>query len=48
MLANAFKPVADARGHSATQVLQRTGIDGRRRPETLTLDEISRLARAVL
>ena len=48
MLANALKPVADTRGHSATQVLQQAGIDGRRRPETLTLDEISRLARAVL
>ena len=48
MLANALTPVAAARGHSALQVLQRTGIDGRRRPETLTLEEISRLARAVL
>ncbi len=48
MLANAFKPVADARGQSAAEVLQRTGIDGRRRPETLTLDEMSQLSRAVL
>jgi 16S rRNA (adenine1518-N6/adenine1519-N6)-dimethyltransferase len=48
MLANALKPIADARGHSASQVLQRAGIDGRRRPETLTLDEISQLTRAVL
>jgi 16S rRNA (adenine1518-N6/adenine1519-N6)-dimethyltransferase len=48
MLANALKPVADARGVVAAQVLESAGIDGRRRPETLTLEEISRLARAVL
>lgn len=48
VLANALKPVADARGYSASQVLQRAGIDGRRRPETLSLDEMSQLARAVL
>jgi 16S rRNA (adenine1518-N6/adenine1519-N6)-dimethyltransferase len=48
MLANALKPVADARGFSAQDALHRAGIDGRRRPETLTLAEVSRLARAVL
>ena len=48
MLSNALKPVADARGRSAAEVLQRAGIDGRRRPETLTLAEMSQLARAVL
>ena len=48
MLANALKPVADARGRSAAQVLQSAGIDGRRRPESLTLEEISRVSRAVL
>jgi 16S rRNA (adenine1518-N6/adenine1519-N6)-dimethyltransferase len=48
MLANALRPVADAGGFSASEVLQRTGIDGRRRPETLTLEEMSQLARAVL
>ena len=48
MLANALKPVADARGRSATDVLRAAGIDGRRRPETLTLDEMSQLSRAVL
>jgi len=48
MLSNALVPVADARGFSAAEALQRAGIDGRRRPETLTLDEMSRLARAVL
>ncbi len=48
MLANALKPVADSRNHSASQVLHSAGIDGRRRPQTLSLEEIARLARAVL
>ncbi len=48
MLVNALAPVAAARGRSAAQVLQEAGIDGRRRPETLTLEEVSRLTRAVL
>jgi len=47
-LANALKPVADAAGRSAGTVLERTGVDGRRRPETLTLDEIGRICRAML
>ena len=47
-LANAFKPVAGARGRLASQVLQMAEIDGRRRPETLTLEEVARLTRAVL
>jgi len=48
MLGNALKPVADSMSRSAAQVLQTAGIDGRRRPETLTLEEISRLVGAVL
>jgi 16S rRNA (adenine1518-N6/adenine1519-N6)-dimethyltransferase len=48
MLANALKPVADARGRSVTEVLQTAGVDGRRRPESLALEEIARLSRAVL
>jgi 16S rRNA (adenine1518-N6/adenine1519-N6)-dimethyltransferase len=48
MLANALKPVADARGRAVADVLDASGIDGRRRPESLSLQEISRLARAVL
>jgi 16S rRNA (adenine1518-N6/adenine1519-N6)-dimethyltransferase len=48
MIGNALKPVADARGVAVAQVLETARIDGRRRPETLTLEEISRLARAVL
>ena len=45
---NALKPVADALGRSAPQLLAAAGIDGTRRPETLTLEEMARLARAVL
>jgi 16S rRNA (adenine1518-N6/adenine1519-N6)-dimethyltransferase len=47
-LANALKPVADSLGRSAPQLLEAAAVDGRRRPETLTLEEIARLARAVL
>jgi 16S rRNA (adenine1518-N6/adenine1519-N6)-dimethyltransferase len=47
-LANALKPVADSLGRSAPQLLQAAAIDGTRRPETLTLEEIARLSRAVL
>lgn len=47
-LTNALKPVADSLGRSAPQLLHAAGIDGVRRPETLTLEEIARLSRAVL
>jgi 16S rRNA (adenine1518-N6/adenine1519-N6)-dimethyltransferase len=47
-LSNALKPVADSFGLSAPQLLETAGIDGTRRPETLTLEEMARLARAVL
>lgn len=47
-LANALKPVADSFGHSSLDVLQKTGIDGRRRPETLTLADVASLTQAVL
>ena len=47
-LANALKPVADSLGRSAPQVLEKAALDGTRRPETLALDEMARLARAVL
>lgn len=47
-LNNALAPVADSLGRDAARMLQVAGIDGRRRPETLTLDEIARLTRAVL
>jgi len=48
MLANALKPVADAMGRSPGEVLERAGVEGRRRPETLTLAEIARICRAML
>ena len=47
-LANALRPVADSLGRPAAQLLERAGIDGRRRPEALTLGDIARLSRAVL
>jgi 16S rRNA (adenine1518-N6/adenine1519-N6)-dimethyltransferase len=46
MLANALAPVADSFGRSSLQVLETTGIDPRRRPETLSVEEFARLARA--
>jgi 16S rRNA (adenine1518-N6/adenine1519-N6)-dimethyltransferase len=47
-LANALKPVADALGTNANGLVERARLDPRRRPETLTLDDLARLSRAVL
>jgi 16S rRNA (adenine1518-N6/adenine1519-N6)-dimethyltransferase len=47
-LANALKPVADALGHNAPEMLERAGLDSSRRPETLSVEEFARLSRAVL
>jgi 16S rRNA A1518/A1519 N6-dimethyltransferase RsmA/KsgA/DIM1 with predicted DNA glycosylase/AP lyase activity len=47
-LANALKPVADSMGRSAGDVLARAAVDGGKRPEALTLEEIARICRAVL
>ena len=47
-VANALRPVADSFGRSAAQLLERAGVDGRLRPEALTVDDIARLSRAVL
>jgi len=47
-LANALKPVADALGQQAEDLIQRADVDGRKRPEALTLGEIARLCRAVV
>lgn len=44
MLSNAMAPLAAARGEDAKVVLERAGLDGRRRPETLDLSELGRLA----
>jgi 16S rRNA A1518/A1519 N6-dimethyltransferase RsmA/KsgA/DIM1 with predicted DNA glycosylase/AP lyase activity len=43
---NALKPFAEGRGSSAAACLQDAGIDGRRRPETLQLVDLARLADA--
>jgi 16S rRNA (adenine1518-N6/adenine1519-N6)-dimethyltransferase len=45
---NALKPVADAIGRSAPDLIERAGVDPRKRPEELTVLEMARLARAVL
>lgn len=47
-LLNALTPVADALGRSASQWLEQAAIDPRKRPQMLTLEEVGRLARAVL
>lgn len=47
-LLNALAPVAAALDRSAADVIARAGVDGGKRPEALTLDDIARLSRAVL
>jgi len=47
-VANALRPVADSMGRSSAELLERAEVDGRLRPEALTLDQIARLSRAVL
>jgi 16S rRNA (adenine1518-N6/adenine1519-N6)-dimethyltransferase len=47
-LSNALKPVAASFGHSSLEVLEKTGLDGGRRPETLSLADIASLTQAVL
>ena len=42
-LLNAFRPVADSFGQDAARLIGLAGLDGSRRPETLTLAEIARL-----
>jgi 16S rRNA A1518/A1519 N6-dimethyltransferase RsmA/KsgA/DIM1 with predicted DNA glycosylase/AP lyase activity len=44
MLLNALRPFADSRNQEAAEALAASGIDGRRRPETLQLTELARLA----
>jgi 16S rRNA (adenine1518-N6/adenine1519-N6)-dimethyltransferase len=43
-LSNAMRTFAEARGRHAAEVIVAAGIDGRRRPETLHLAELARLA----
>jgi 16S rRNA (adenine1518-N6/adenine1519-N6)-dimethyltransferase len=47
-LANALKPVAASFGHSSLDILGKTGLDGGRRPETLSVEDIATLTQAVL
>jgi 16S rRNA (adenine1518-N6/adenine1519-N6)-dimethyltransferase len=47
-LLNALKPVADAFGASASEIVATARVDGGKRPETVTIDEFARLSRAVL
>jgi 16S rRNA (adenine1518-N6/adenine1519-N6)-dimethyltransferase len=47
-LQNALKPVAATMGQSATELIERAGLDGSLRPEALTVSDFARLARAVL
>lgn len=44
MLSNAVAPLATASGLDAREVVARAGLDGTRRPETLELAELARLA----
>jgi len=44
MLANALQPAASSRGAQAAEVLRAAAIDPSRRPETLHLEELARLA----
>jgi 16S rRNA (adenine1518-N6/adenine1519-N6)-dimethyltransferase len=45
---NALKPVAETFGRSAPDLIADAGLDGRKRPEELTLSDLARLSRAVL
>jgi 16S rRNA (adenine1518-N6/adenine1519-N6)-dimethyltransferase len=43
-LSNALRPYAESRGRQAREALASAGLDPRRRPETLQLEELARLA----
>jgi 16S rRNA (adenine1518-N6/adenine1519-N6)-dimethyltransferase len=47
-LANALKPVAASFGRSAAEILEKARLDGRRRPETLSLEDFAKLTQAML
>jgi 16S rRNA (adenine1518-N6/adenine1519-N6)-dimethyltransferase len=47
-VANALEPVAHSIGRSATELIERAGVDRRLRPGALSLDDMARLARAML
>jgi 16S rRNA (adenine1518-N6/adenine1519-N6)-dimethyltransferase len=44
MLANALQPAASSRNRRAADILREAGVDPARRPETLHLEELARLA----
>lgn len=44
MLSNALTPFGASRGVGSREAIEATGLDGRRRPETLTLAELARLS----
>lgn len=47
-LLNAFRPVAMAFGQEPAEVIERAGLDPSRRPQTMTVEDMARLTRAVL
>jgi len=47
-LTNALRSMTEPFAKSAVEVLARAGLEGRRRPETLTIEEMARISRAVL
>jgi 16S rRNA (adenine1518-N6/adenine1519-N6)-dimethyltransferase len=47
-VANALKPVAASLGRSSGELIERASVDGSKRPEALSLDDLARLSRAVL
>jgi 16S rRNA (adenine1518-N6/adenine1519-N6)-dimethyltransferase len=47
-LQNALRPVADALGRTATELIERAGVDGTKRPEELGVADLAALSRAVL
>jgi 16S rRNA (adenine1518-N6/adenine1519-N6)-dimethyltransferase len=47
-LANALEPVAGAMGRSAAELIGQAHVDGSKRPAALSLDDVARLARAML
>jgi 16S rRNA (adenine1518-N6/adenine1519-N6)-dimethyltransferase len=47
-LGNALKPIAFSFGQSPATILERARLDGSRRPETLSVEDMARLSLAVL
>jgi hypothetical protein len=37
--------MADSMGYSSTQLIEKARVDGQKRPEALTLEEMARLSR---